>query len=82
MKVTQCKGEGQGSCKRCTNNGKWNRMWMCFLYNIEGLEGCYCKNCVKEIQEEKPECPECKHFVGCEPSTLGVCDQFEKDGEE
>lgn len=89
MKVTQCKGEGQGSCKRCTDNGKWNRSWMCLLYEIEGHEGCYCRKCVKEMQEEEAErlrkiheCPECKHFVGCEPSTLGICDQFEKEAEE
>ena len=24
------------------------------------------------------ECPTCKHFVGCEPSTLGVCDLYEE----
>ena len=51
MKVTQCKGEGQGQCKRCTDNGKWNRAWMCFLYKIDGLEGCYCRECVKKLQE-------------------------------
>ena len=38
MKVTKCVGEGQGSCKRCSDNGKWNRNWMCFLYEIEGYE--------------------------------------------
>ena len=53
MKITKCKGEGQGSCKRCSDNGKWNRHWMCFLYHIEGYEGCYCRDCVKEIQAEK-----------------------------
>lgn len=50
LKITQCKGEGQGSCKRCTDNGKWNVNWMCFLYKIEGKEGCYCFDCVKEIK--------------------------------
>ena len=45
MKVTQCTGEGQGSCKRCSDKGKWNRNWMCFLYKIEGYEGCYCSDC-------------------------------------
>ena len=49
MKVIQCKGEGQGSCKNCSDNGKWNRTWMCFLYKIEGYEGCYCQDCVNEI---------------------------------
>ena len=41
LNVTQCKGEGQSSCKRCVDKGKWNREWMCFLYHIEGYEGCY-----------------------------------------
>lgn len=49
LKVTQCKGEGQGSCKRCNDYGIWNRQWMCFLYEIEGYEGCYCSECVKRI---------------------------------
>ena len=52
MKVTKCTGEGHGSCKRCTDNGKWNLKWMCFLYEIEGYEGCYCRDCVKAIEEE------------------------------
>ena len=52
IKVTQCKGEGQGSCKRCADNGKWNISWMCFLYEIDGYDGCYCSNCVKEIAKE------------------------------
>lgn len=51
LKITQCKGEGQGSCKMCADNGKWNRNWMCFLYKIEGYEGCYCSECVKKIME-------------------------------
>ena len=52
LKITQCQGEGQGSCKRCSDNGKWNRNWMCFLYKVEGREGCYCGDCIKEIQKE------------------------------
>lgn len=52
MKVTQCTGEGQSSCKRCSDRGKWNRMWCCFLYKIEGFDGCYCADCVKEIEKE------------------------------
>ncbi len=52
-KIMPCTGEGQGSCKRCSENGKWNRNWMCFLYSIEGYEGCYCSDCVKEIMEEE-----------------------------
>ena len=28
MEVTQCKGEGHGSCRRCTNKTGWNMSWM------------------------------------------------------
>lgn len=31
LKITKCKGEGQGSCKGCDNKGIWNRNWMCFF---------------------------------------------------
>ena len=48
-KITKCTGEGQGSCKRCTDNGKWNRNWMCFLNKIEGYDGCYCNDCTAAI---------------------------------
>lgn len=50
LKITPCEGEGAGSCKMCTDNGKWNRNWMCFLYRIEGRDGCYCSDCVKKIK--------------------------------
>lgn len=53
IKITQCKGEGQGSCKRCNGKGIWNVNWMCFLYKIEGFEGCYCRECAKEIMREE-----------------------------
>nr|DAK74823.1 MAG TPA: hypothetical protein [Caudoviricetes sp.] len=48
LKITCCKGNGLGSCKRCDDKGIWNRTWMCFLYRIEGYEGLYCDKCVKE----------------------------------
>lgn len=51
MRVTQCKGEGHGSCKMCSDNGIWNIYWMCFLYKIEGYEGCYCFDCVEKIRQ-------------------------------
>ena len=51
MKITQCKGEGQGVCKRCQEHGMYGLNWTCFLYKIEGMEGCYCEYCVKEIEE-------------------------------
>lgn len=47
IKVTQCKGEGQGTCKICNN-----RNWMCFLYKIEGYEGCYCSDCISSIKKK------------------------------
>lgn len=50
MKITKCKGEGQGSCRRCNERGIFNRQWMTFLYEIEGYEGCYCEKCVIEIK--------------------------------
>ena len=51
LKITQCKGEGQGSCKRCNDQGIWNRHWMSLLYKIEGYDGCYCTYCIKEIEK-------------------------------
>jgi len=35
-KVTRCKGEGHGECKRCKQTKGWGLNWMCFLYKIEG----------------------------------------------
>lgn len=52
LKITRCSGNGQGSCKRCEDNGIWNRHWMTFLYEIEGFDGCYCPKCVEAIKEE------------------------------
>ena len=49
LKITRCQGEGQGSCKMCSDNGKWNRNWMSMLFKVEGFEGCYCSDCVKKI---------------------------------
>ena len=49
LKITRCQGEGQGSCKMCSDNGKWNRNWMSLLFKVEGFEGCYCSDCVKKI---------------------------------
>lgn len=48
-KIIKCKGEGQGTCKRCFDSGRWNSTWCCFLYKIEGYDGCYCADCVKAI---------------------------------
>lgn len=51
--MKQCTGEGLGYCKRCDDNGIWNRTWMCFLYKVEGHDGCYCMECAKELEKEK-----------------------------
>ena len=53
LKIKQCDGNGQGSCKRCADNGKWTSIWSCFLYKIEGFEGAYCSDCVKKIKQEQ-----------------------------
>lgn len=50
LKITKCEGEGQGTCKMCNDNGKWNRQWMCHLFKAEGYGGCYCLDCVKKIR--------------------------------
>lgn len=48
-KIHRCQGEGLGSCKRCEDSGYWNRHWMCFLYEIDGIDGIYCRKCVEAI---------------------------------
>ena len=50
MKITQAQGNGQGQCTLCKKRGKWNINWMCFLYEIEGKDGVYCKNCADELK--------------------------------
>lgn len=62
LNITKCTGEGHGSCKRCTDNRRWNRVWMCFLNKIEGYEGCYCDNCTKELVQE--------HIMNFIPETI------------
>lgn len=66
--IIQCEGEGQGECRRCSSNGKWNRQWMCFLYKIKGLDGCYCEECVEEyrrdvLREEEEKLMERQRFI-------------------
>lgn len=59
VRVSQCEGEGHGSCKRCNDNGIWNTNWMCFLNKIvlvengeeTVLDGCYCSKCTKTIEK-------------------------------
>ena len=53
MKITQAQGNGLGQCALCKKRGKWNVQWMCFLYEVEGKEGVYCKNCADELKNTK-----------------------------
>lgn len=39
-------------------------------------------NQTKAIMTKPKDCLQCKNFVGCEPSTLGVCDMYEEDEKE
>jgi len=52
LKISPCSGEGQGECRRCADNGIWNRHWTNFLYHVEGMEGCYCSDCIAELKKE------------------------------
>lgn len=52
MKITKATGNGQGQCALCKKRGKWNVQWMCFLYEIEGKDGVYCKKCADELVKQ------------------------------
>lgn len=47
----QCLGNGQGSCKRCTGNGKWNLTWTVMLFKLTPDDDapCYCSDCIREV---------------------------------
>lgn len=30
----------------------WNRVWMSMLFQIDGFDGLYCSDCVREIRKE------------------------------
>lgn len=49
--VYRCTGEGAGACQRCTEQGKWNRFWMCMLYQLTPDDDapCYCSACIREV---------------------------------
>ena len=49
--VYRCTGNGQGSCQRCEDNGKWNRSWMVMLYQLtpDDAAPCYCRDCIREV---------------------------------
>lgn len=48
LRIRSHNGEGQGKCKMCADNGRPS-IHGCFLYEVEGYEGCYCCDCVKKI---------------------------------
>jgi len=52
LEVTQCKGTGHGYCKRCTDKGIWRRICSSMLYQINGMYGNYCGDCVLEIKRD------------------------------
>lgn len=54
-KITQCTGYGLGECKRCKELTGWDRHWMSFLYEVDGVEGTYCYNCAKKLSEVKDD---------------------------
>lgn len=48
-------GNGQCSCKRCEEKRGWNRHWTNMCFKIEGFDGVYCSECLKEILAEEQE---------------------------
>ncbi len=48
--IKRAEGNGQAQCKGCKDKNKWNVQWCCHLYEVEGKEGLYCFDCVKEIR--------------------------------
>lgn len=46
---------------------------------LRGIEGF-----VEELKKKylPQECPTCAHFAGCEPSTLGVCEEYKENRDE
>lgn len=52
LKVTKCKGDGQGECRRCKELTGFGLNWTSFLYRVEGYDGLYCGSCVKALEQE------------------------------
>lgn len=46
-------GEGQAECPKCRELRKWSRTWVCFLYEVEGHKGYYCKEHAEELEMEE-----------------------------
>ena len=51
--VKRCVGDGLSICKRCRELAGYGVFWTSFLFEIEGYEGRYCSDCVREILKEK-----------------------------
>lgn len=49
MIVRTAQGEGQGECILCKKRGRYVRQWMRFLYEVQGRDGVYCAQCIKEL---------------------------------
>lgn len=53
--MQQCNFEGQGTCRICESTKGFNRYWGCFLYKVDGYDGCYCYEHAKELEERAKE---------------------------
>ena len=49
LEITRCSGEGQGICRGCFDDGKMRRYPISRLFRIDGLNGYYCSDCVKNL---------------------------------
>lgn len=67
MKIVPCSGEGASACKRCTDNGKWNITWTCFLYKAVKMRyKTYCISLVLQLRSD--------------PRSAGVCFEIQEGG--
>lgn len=51
--VTPCKGTVKRCCCGCLRKGFYRKYRVFNLYQVVGLKGLYCANCVREMSEEK-----------------------------
>ena len=54
MKIIRAEGNGQSSCYKCKQEGRWSLNWTRFLYRIEkdNYNHLYCWKCANKINEE------------------------------
>ena len=75
LKITQCIADSdiKGVCRMCSErNGSWNVVNMCSLFRVEGYDGAFCSDCVKEIkagrlEAELTRCQRCVYLQPYEP---------------